>query len=131
MGSQDVGSAMLGPRGLRQGDPLSPMLFVMVMEVLNNLLRWVEQRGLMELVAGLAEHRVSLYADDLVLFVRPDEWSVMARLLKALVWFWIIDETLVLTYILSECRLNEIDTCQVMEHEMIMVMMMMMMMTTR
>jgi len=78
MGSQDVGSAMLGPRGLRQGDPLSPMLFVMVMEVLNNLLRWVEQRGLMELVAGLAEHRVSLYVDDLVLFVRPDEWSVMA-----------------------------------------------------
>jgi len=37
--------------------------------------------------------------------------------LKALVWFWIIDETLVLTSILSVCRLNEVGTCQVMEHD--------------
>jgi len=47
---------------------------------------------------------------------------------KALVWFWIIDETLVLTSILSVCRLNEVRTCQVMEQVMIMVMMVM---TTR
>ena len=46
----------------------------------------------------------------------------------ALVWFWIIDETLVLTSILSVCRLNEVGTCQVMEQVMIMVMMVM---TTR
>ena len=48
--------------------------------------------------------------------------------LKALVWFWIIDETLVLTSILSVCRLNEVGTYQVMEQEMIIVMMVM---TTR
>jgi len=48
--------------------------------------------------------------------------------LKALVWFWIIDETLVLTFILSVCGLNEVGTCLVMEQEMIMVMMVM---TTR
>ena len=42
--------------------------------------------------------------------------------LKALVWFWIIDETLVLTSMLSVCRLNEVGTYQVMEQEMIMVM---------
>ena len=47
---------------------------------------------------------------------------------KTLVWFWIIDETLVLTSILSVCRLNEVGTCQVMEQVMIMVMMVM---TTR
>ena len=41
---------------------------------------------------------------------------------KALVWFWIIDETLVLTSILSVCRLNEVGTYQVMEQVMIMVM---------
>jgi len=40
---------------------------------------------------------------------------------KALVWFWIIDETLVLTSIRSVCRLNEVGTCQVMEQETIMV----------
>ena len=48
--------------------------------------------------------------------------------LKALVWFWIIDETLVLTSMLSVCRLNEVGTCQVMEQEMIIVIMVM---TTR
>jgi len=37
------------------------------------------------------------------------------RYMKALVWFWIIDETLELTSILSVCRLNEVGTCQVME----------------
>jgi len=45
--------------------------------------------------------------------------------LKALVWFWIIDEALVLTSMLSVCRLNEVGTCQVMEQDMIMVMMVM------
>ena len=49
-------------------------------------------------------------------------------LMKALVWFWIIDETLVLTSMLSVCRLNKVGTCQVMEQVMIMVMMVM---TTR
>jgi len=48
-----------------------------------------------------------------------------AWMVKALVWFWIIDETLVLTSILSVCRLNEVGTCQVMEQVMIMVMMVM------
>ena len=47
---------------------------------------------------------------------------------KAQVWIWIIDETLVLTSMLSVCRLNEVGTCQVMEQVMIMVMMVM---TTR
>ena len=47
---------------------------------------------------------------------------------KALVWFWIIDETLVLTSILSVCRLNEVGICQVIEQVMIM---MVMVMTTR
>ena len=45
--------------------------------------------------------------------------------MKVLVWFWIIDETLVLTSILSMCSLNEVSTCQVMEQAMIMVMMVM------
>ena len=62
-----------------------------------------------------------------------DRWECELRylgllLLKALVWFWIINETLLLTSMLSVCRLNEVGTCQVMEQVMIMVMMVM---TTR
>ena len=44
---------------------------------------------------------------------------------KALVWFWIIDKTLVLIFILSVCRLNEVGTCQVMEQVIIIMMMVM------
>ena len=60
-------------RGLRQGDPLSPMLFVLIMESLNNCLSWVEQQGFLAPISAIAGYRVSLYADDLVLFVLPQQ----------------------------------------------------------
>lgn len=49
------------------------MLFVLVMEVLNHCLHWVEQRGLLTPIRGIEDSLVSLYADDLVLFVVPVE----------------------------------------------------------
>lgn len=49
------------------------MLFVLVMEVLNYFLRWVEQREFLTVIPGMAASRVSLYTDDLVLFVVPEE----------------------------------------------------------
>ena len=61
----------------------------------------------------------------------PEEFppeELWGDLVKALVWFWIIDETLVLTSMLSVWRLNEVGTGQVLEQVMIMVMMVM---TTR
>ncbi|WVZ56147.1 hypothetical protein U9M48_006718 [Paspalum notatum var. saurae] len=58
--------------GLRQEDPLSPLLFVLVMEALNGLFLRAESDGFFELV-GLEEIPcwASLYADDLVIFVKP------------------------------------------------------------
>jgi len=72
------GGLICHARGLPQGDPLSPMIFVIVMEVLNRMLLWVEQHGHLSEVQGLQDRRVSLYADHLVLFVTPDERSLHA-----------------------------------------------------
>jgi hypothetical protein len=59
-------------RGLRQGDPLSPMLFILVMEVINHTIRWLDQQGLLAPFANARlPQRASIYADDLILFVAP------------------------------------------------------------
>jgi len=59
-------------RGLRQGDPIFPMLFVIVMEVLNALIREADRRQILTPLPRCAiRHRASLYADDLVLLLSP------------------------------------------------------------
>jgi len=59
-------------RGLWQGDPLSPMLFILVMDVLNSLFMKAEEEGLL-LPLHFAGQRLSLYADDVALFIRSEE----------------------------------------------------------
>jgi hypothetical protein len=48
------------------------MLFILVMDVLNSLVYAASQENLLQpILGGLSLHRISLYADDMVLFVRP------------------------------------------------------------
>jgi hypothetical protein len=59
-------------RRLRQGDPLSPMLFILIMDVLGVLFSRAEEAGLLQqLYLGKNLHRISIYADDVVLFLHP------------------------------------------------------------
>jgi hypothetical protein len=53
-------------------DSLSPLLFIIVMDVLNGLIVKAADGGLLQhLSTRSIQHRISLYADDVVMFLRP------------------------------------------------------------
>jgi hypothetical protein len=68
------GSRICHAGGLWQGDPLSMMLFLLVMELLHKLIRCAERWSLLQpLGPWCISYRAALYADDLVLFICPLE----------------------------------------------------------
>ncbi|XP_035544636.1 uncharacterized protein LOC118348020 [Juglans regia] len=80
------GEVLLPSRGLRQGDPLSPYLFILCAEGLSSLLNNSDLRGNTKGIS-VARHglRVNhlLFADDCILFCRAsvEEWRKMQDLL--------------------------------------------------
>jgi hypothetical protein len=63
--------------GLRQGDPLSPLLFMLTVEALNTLFHLAEEHGLFRsLRVAPIQHILFLYVDDLVIFITPDELNL-------------------------------------------------------
>ncbi|KAM0914464.1 hypothetical protein ACQ4PT_011473 [Festuca glaucescens] len=64
---------ILHGRGLRQGDPISPLLFVIVMDVLARLIAAANRQGILNKIGNRElHHRISLYADDVILFANPN-----------------------------------------------------------
>jgi len=74
-------------RGLRQGDPLSPFLFLLMAEVLNKMLsKAMDMRQLRGLKIGADEILLShlQFADDTLLFCEADQQQL--RLLKRILF---------------------------------------------
>jgi hypothetical protein len=59
-------------KGLRQGDLLSQMLFILAMDPLQKMLNMPTQQGLLTPIgADPIKMRTNIYADDAMLFIRP------------------------------------------------------------
>jgi hypothetical protein len=58
-------------RGLRQGNPCSPMIFVLIFNTLNGIFRIAEEAGVFEPLTRFGiKHHLS-FADDVVLLIKP------------------------------------------------------------
>ena len=73
--NDDVGHFFQTKKGVRQGDPLSPILFNLVADMLVTLIFWAKSNGKIRgVVPHLVDDGLSIlqYADDTILFLDHD-----------------------------------------------------------
>ncbi|KAK1686028.1 hypothetical protein QYE76_046876 [Lolium multiflorum] len=67
-----AGARFWHAKGLRQGDPISPTLFILMMDVFNAVIKFEEENGLFSPFARSGiRHLMSLFANDVVLMIKP------------------------------------------------------------
>jgi hypothetical protein len=92
-------------RGVRQGDSLSPLLFICAMEVLGRLFNSARQDGVLRSLDNDGiRFQCSMYADDVILFAYPDadEAAAIKGLLR------IFEEVSGLKTNLAKCSITNI-----------------------
>ena len=75
----DPGNPLHHRRGLRQGDPLAPMLFILALEPLQQIFQRATDSGILSALSHRAARmRTSFYADDAAIFLNPIKEEVAA-----------------------------------------------------
>ena len=67
-------------RGCRQGDPISPYIFILCAEVLSHMLR--KDKDIKGIIINNKEYKLSQYADDTQIFLDGTEISLRKTLEK-------------------------------------------------
>ncbi|XP_039827411.1 uncharacterized protein LOC120689153 [Panicum virgatum] len=81
-----VGPIIQHRRGLRQGNPLSPYLFILAIDTLQQLFQLAMENGSLSALRGQhAKLRLSLYADDVVIFLNPvkEEMETVIQIMRS------------------------------------------------
>ena len=60
-------------RGCRQGDPISPYLFILSVDILANMIR--QNKNIKGIFIGETKHKISQYADDTEIMLEGDKNS--------------------------------------------------------